>query len=38
MHKVYRDKFVAVRIPNIWINPVENTIEFSQMRSNGTMT
>ena len=37
-NKVYRDKVVTVRIPYIWINSIENAIEFSKMRNDGTMT
>jgi hypothetical protein len=37
MDKVYRDKAVTVWIPDIWINSVENAVEFSKMRSNGAM-
>jgi hypothetical protein len=37
MDEVYRNKAVTVWIPDILINSIEDAIEFSKMRSDGTM-
>ncbi|BAT04175.1 Os08g0191466 [Oryza sativa Japonica Group] len=35
---MHRDEVISIWIPDIWINSIENSIEFSTMRSYGTMT